>query len=361
MKTILFRICFVFILIPSFVKAQESIKYLCDKPGKFFIQNNLNKCTGQDIISLTNNLTTITAWLQQNNSAINPPVGFDVAINLFGNSCDKAIRNEEFGIYCSIGFTFRYFYIENGVSKTASDWIARGSQFNINNPFLNIATQFVEHGFDTDDPPQLKIPLEKALENLKRYYSINPIEKEIAPGVVLYAGGNILVFNPNQPDISIPVSVKEAMEAKMAYYKIKQEIDGVNYGKNLTAWAKMGINPEISSQLKIYDAIKAEYDNFTADELNEWAYSSSSDGISMINAQKKGAQVVRFNPACWDKLLPTSAIQFLSIEYQSASTSELESYIQRNNGVKDYIGLFYNNLPIEKMVDLIHKKNRQEK
>ena len=334
----------------------QNFELLSNQPGKFFIQNNLNKCKGQDIISLTNNLTTITEWVRLNNSAVNPPVGFDAAIKLFGNSCDKAIRNEDFGIYCSIGFSFRYFYMENGVSKTASDWSARGTQFNINNPFINITSQFYEHGFDTDDPPQLKQALEKALENLKRYYSINPIEKEIAPGVRLYAGGNILVFNPNQPEISIPVSVKEVMEAKLEYYKIKQQIDGINYEKTLAEWAKMGFKPEVSSQPKVYDAIKAEYDNFTADELNEWAYSSSSDGISMINAQKKGAPVVRFNPACWDKSLPTSAIQFLSIEYRPASASELENYIQRNDGVKDYIGIFYNNLPIEKMVDLIHKK-----
>ena len=331
------------------VRAQESIKYLADKPGKFFIQNNIGKCPGQDVGSLTKNMTAIAEWVHLNNPAMNPPTGFDASVNLFGNVCDQIVKNEDFGISSRIGFTFRYFYIENGVSHTATDWAAHGTEFFINNPLALIASRFDESGFDTDDPPQLKQPLEKALENLKRYYSINPVEKEIVPGVRLYAGGYILIFNPNRPDICIPVTVREVMEARLDYYNVKQEIDGINYEKNRAAWAKMGFKPEISSQLKVYDAIKAEYDNFTTEELSEWAYSSSEEGISMINAKRRGAPVVRFNPDCWDKSIPPSAIQFMSFEYRPAAASELESFLERNDGLVDYVGLFYNQLPIEKM------------
>ncbi len=353
MKTITLLLSFVLILIPSFVKAQNSTEFLPDKPGTYFIKNNLGKCPGQDVGALTKNLTGITDWVRLNNPAMNPPTGFDASVNLFGNVCDQTVKNEDFGVSCRIGFTFRYFYIENGVSHTATDWAAHGTEFFINSPLALIASRFDEKGFDTDDPPQLKQPLEKALANLKRYYSINPVEREIAPGVQLYAGGNMLIFNPDRPDFYIPVTVREVMEAKLDYYNVKQEIDGINYEKTLAEWAKMGFKPEISSQLKVYDAIKTEYESFTADELNEWAYSSSDEGISMINAQRRGAPVVRFNPDCWDKSMPTSAIQFISFEYRPAAAPELESFVERNDGLADYVGLFYNQLPVEEMVKLI--------
>lgn len=356
MKTVLISIFLTLILFPSFVEAQEPIKYLTEKTGKIPIHNNLRKCPGEDVGLLTKSLSGITEWMRLNNPALNPPKGYDASITYFGNTCDKRFEKEEFGIASRIGFSFRYFYIENGVSQTATDWAARGTEFSINNPLAYIASRIEESGFNTDDPPHLKQPLEKALENLKRYHSINPLEKEIAPGVRSYAGGNVLIYNPDRPDIFIPVTVKEIIQAKLAYYKIKQEIDSLQYAKVLAAWAKADFKPEKSFQPMLYDAIKAEYDNFSSEELNERAYSSSNDGISMINARKEGVPIVRLNPDCWDKSLPKSALQFISIEYRTASPSELNSFPERNAGLAHYVGLFYNQLPIEKMVELIPKK-----
>lgn len=342
-------------LIPSFVNAQNSREYLDDKPGKLVIENMISKCPGQDVTALTKNLTSIVEWVRLNNSIINAPLGFDAFIHLSENYNDKKIQYEEYGITCGIDFSFHYFYMENGVFKTATAWSAHGTKFYINNPLALIATQFDEGGFESDDPPQLKDTLEKALKNLKRYYAINPVEKEIAPGVRLYAGGYILVFNPNRPDFYIPVTVKEIMEAMLDYYKISNEIDSLNVEKNQALWTELGY-PDLNSQLTVYEALKAEYGNFTAEELNKWAYSNAGETVSGINAQKNGAPVVRFNPDCWDKSLPTSAIQFLSIRYRPASPSELELFERNNNGLTDYVGLFYNQMPVEKLGELIQKK-----
>ena len=342
----------------------QSTQYQPDKRGKFIIENQLNKCPEVNENAITIKLTSIVEWVRLNNQVMNPPIGFDAAISFSGNLCNEVRRNEAFGRQSKIYYSLRYYYIENGVSKTTTDWAAHGTEILINNPTRFISTQFDETGVQTNDPPHLKQPLKMALENLKRYYAISPIIKEIAPGVRLYApkpgtwfSGTIIVFNPNQPDIWIPVTVKEIMEARLAYYNIKQEIDSINYEKTKAQWAKMNFKPAAgkSMQPMLYDVIKNEYEKFTVEELNSPAFLSSDEqfGVSMVNTRGVGRLVVRFNPACWDRSLPVTAIQFISMEYRPATALELEEFKQRNGGLTDYVGLFFNNMPVEKMGELI--------
>jgi hypothetical protein len=77
--------------------------------------------------------------------------------------------------------------------------------------------------------------------------------------------------------------------------------------------------------------IKKEYNTFTASELDLPAFSGSIEdtGISMINARGYGRPVVRYNPACWDRSLPASTIQFMSLQYRTASKQELEQFNSR--------------------------------
>jgi hypothetical protein len=345
----------------------QSTQYQPDKPGKLIVENHLSKCPGVDVSAVDQKLSSIVAWMRQNNPAMNPPVGFDAAINFSGNLCDDIKKNEAFGKQSSIYISFRYFYIENGVSKATTDWAAHGAEIIINNPIRYISSQFDETGFQTNDPPHLKQPLRKALENLKKYYVTAPVIKEIAPGVRLYAPnpgtwfvGTLIVFNPDLPDIWIPVTVKEIMEAKLAYYKIKQEIDSINYEKTLVQWAKMNFKPATGQSMRpmLYDMIMKEYKSFSAEELEHPAFSSSAgeSGVSMINSHGDGRPVVRFNPACWDRSQPESAIQYMSMEYRPATKQELEEFKQRNGGLADYAGLFFNSLPVEKMGELIQKR-----
>lgn len=333
----------------------QASRFDAKKSGKFILQNQLNKCQGDDIVSLAKNLTVIAEWIHRNNSIVNLPVGFDAFVSLSGNSCDKDAGKVGFGMKCRISLSFRYFYFENKVSLTATDWAAHGTEIQINNPINLISTQFTETGFKTDDPPRLKQPLEKALENLKQYYSAAPILKEIAPGVRLYDGGHVLVFNPDRPDIWIPVTVKEIMEAKLAYYKIKQEIDSINYEKTRAEWAKLNFKPDQVIHPNIYEVITKEFENFSPEELNRPAYSSPQSGISGINAHGEGLPVVRFNRACWNRALPATSVQFMTIEFKLRTKAELNQFERDNGGLLDYVGLYTNNLPVEKMAILIQK------
>ncbi len=145
------------------------------------------------------------------------------------------------------------------------------------------------------------------------------------------------------------------MEAKLAYYKIKQEIDEIRWEKSLTEWAKLGFKPDASNKPSVYDIIKKEFDALTPKELESWAYSGADDGISMINAVGKGRPVMKFNPECWDRTLPKTAVQFIHMEYNQPSEEELNDFYQKNKRL-DYVGLFMKAMPAEKLESLINKK-----
>jgi len=340
----------------------QSFQFQPDKPGKFILQNKLNKCSGLDIASLSNKLTAITEWVRQNNTLVHSPTGFYALISLSGNFCDKRTKNDNFGIQSSTYFSFHHFYLENGVSKTATGNTAHGTTFLINNPINLIGQQYTETVFQTNDPPRLKDSLDKAVKNLQKYYSTATVLKEIGPGVRLYATGSgwsqgsLLVFNPDRTDIWIPVTVKEILEAKLAYYKIKQEIDSINYEKVLAEWAKLNFKPDRIMRPNLYDVMKKEFENFTPEELNRPAFSSARSGISTINALGEGRPVMKFNSASWDRTLPVTAVQFMSLQYRPAKMAQLEEFKQGNQGLTDYVGLFFNKLPVEKMGVLIQRK-----
>ncbi|MGB5264574.1 MAG: hypothetical protein WBN28_13325 [Lutimonas sp.] len=354
-------------IIPGFSTYAQYIKYQPDKPGKFIYDNRLDKCPGVDVPTIQNKLTTIVEWVRQNNPVIEHPTGFDALVHLTGDYWNANPKNEDFGNRSSIAFLFSGLHLEKDGSTGTSGNAAHYTEIFINSPFYYIGTRFDEVGFQTDDPPHLKQPLEKALANLKRYFTTHPIIKEIAPGVRLYDPGSgnrftgvLLVFNPDRPEFWIPVTVKEIMEAKLEYYKVKKEIDRVNQEKMLAAWAKMNFTPDPGQvpTTTVYDEIKKEYENFTDEELNRPAFLGSGEqyGVSGINARGDGVAVVRFNPECWDRSLPVSSVQFMTLRYRSATAQELEEFIPRNLGLTDFEGIFYNNLPIEKMGVLIDRK-----
>jgi hypothetical protein len=65
--------------------------------------------------------------------------------------------------------------------------------------------------------------------------------------------------------------------------------------------------------------------------------------------------VVKFNPDCWDRSLPATAIQYMSWQYRPETEEELEKFKPRNGGLTDFVGLFFNSLPVEGMGILIDK------
>ncbi|HEX7494892.1 MAG TPA: hypothetical protein VF346_11775 [Bacteroidales bacterium] len=338
----------------------QTYKYFPDKPGKFIIENNLSNCPGVDILSLKKNLTLIVEWFHQNEVLLNPPKGFDANISLSGNlySSDAHPLGKGYGIMCSLNLSFRYFYAEKNVFHTASGWSAHDFDININQPLYNIlGTRFGDRDFESGDEPRFEKSLHLAYEQLQKYYSVFPLEKVISPGVKLFKGSHLVISDPNQPEICLPVTVKEIMDALIGYYKVRKEMDEIKSSKLIKEMAAKGMKLNIdSNQPSVYDFILKEYSAFTPDELNRQAWVSSGEGISGINCKGLGNRVIRFNPECWNLKLPETAVQFISMDYKPGSKADLEEFSRDNNQLTDYESLFMNALPLERMGEMILKK-----
>ena len=334
--------------------------YLPEKPGEW---KPINRFGNDNCIVLAEksayltNMISVAEWMHRNNEVVAKPVGFDAKV-VFIQPCSQVANNPAYRGYGYQGeffIHFQLFFININTGKE-DVWenYCPNIGIDINNPIRDISNHYDETGFQTGDPPQFKQPLEKALENLKRYYNVSPVEKEVAPGVRIYTNGYVLVFNPDRPEYWTPVTVKEVLEAKLAYYKVKKEIDEIKNSKVLQEWAKLGFVPENSIRVSAYEMIKNEYDSFTPEELNSQAYYHGGDeSISGISARDEGWPVMRFNPECWDRTLPPSAVQFVSMAYKPRSQYELDDFYKNNNNAYDYLGLFVNAMPVEKMGELI--------
>jgi hypothetical protein len=151
--------------------------------------------------------------------------------------------------------------------------------------------------------------------------------------------------------------VKEIMGALIGYYKVRKEMDEITFTKLKKEMVAKGMGQSTDlQQSSVYDVILKEYSAFTPDELNKQAWVSSGEGISGINCKGLGNQVIRFNPVCWNLKLPETAVQFISMDYKPGSKADLEEFSQSNNQLTDYVSLFMNAIPLEKMGEMILKK-----
>ncbi|MHC1775400.1 MAG: hypothetical protein AB9834_08315 [Lentimicrobium sp.] len=349
------RIFLVLILLPLFTAAQSD-GYLEDKPGDFILENNLVKHTGLDYQALVRTATTTAGWFHQNNPLIQSPKGFNVNVSMFGNSlpAHDEIYNPGYGEMFSISFSFRYFYVEGGIEHTATGWSAHDIGIRFNQPFQDLAQPMGDRGFEAGDDPSLKEAINQAHDRLQRFYSLNPMVETVAPGIYIYAGGQLLISHPDQPSPWIQVTVGEITKAILEYYKIRKASDEYTLKKILE---KM---PEDMKQLyidgakvSVYDFVLNEFEQISPDDMNKPAFIDRQEGIYDFNTNGKGMPVVKYNPECWNKSWPPTSVQFVSMKYTITSKNDFVGFSERNNQLKDYVGLFINALPVEKMGELI--------
>ena len=328
-----------------------------DKPGKFISDNQLVKHDGLDYPALEKTATAVVDWFQQHHPLIQSPKGFDLYVGLLGNSlqADNNINNPGYGESFSINFSFHYFYVEGGVEKTATGWSAYSLDIRFNQPFYKLAYPLGDRGFEQGDDPALKQAINQAHDKLQHIYSLKPLEKTLAPGINLYTGGQLLISNPGQPSPWIPVTVGEVTKAILDYYKIRKASDEYKLKKTLEKlpddMKKMYIE---GAKVSVYDLVLKEFERLSPADMDKPAFIDRQDGLYNINTSGKGMPVVKYNPACWNRNWPRTSVQFVSMKYVQKSVLELEQFKKRNNGLKDYVGLFLNTLPLEKMGELVH-------
>lgn len=192
------------------------------------------------------------------------------------------IQNYNYAYRCEMDFAFQLFIIENG----------KETKWTIEPPHYEIDINNTEagHGSNFD------------IGELTGLFVVFPLVKEIAPGVRLYGDGNLIVYNPNQPEFWIPLTVREAVNAKLDFYR--------------------------KDDKSIYDFIKPLVDKMTEEELDAPAYYGSDDAILNVNGKQDGLQIMRFNKDYWDQSLPRTSIQFIRLWYRPENEFDMTEYIK---------------------------------
>jgi len=283
---------------------------------------------------LHRNVKKVAEWFIQKAPVLSNPKGFDLWVYFTGYWNDKyKLQPGNYGRRGELNFDFRMFYREGGQWKVEPPhW-----SFEINNTEYGHGTNSNLPGWDnTKDPESLEKPMNKAAADLNDLFRVFPFVRDIAPGVRLYGGGNLIVFNPDRPPFWVPVTVRQVAEMKLAYYSLIDKI--------------------------LLPVLKEEIAKLTTEELNAPAF-SGHDEFFVLNVHpemadktnENGGQMMRFNPEYWDRSLPPSAIQFMTFYYPERSQTETEEFFT-NNGYSIFGDVVMNSIKLEDLSGLIMRK-----
>lgn len=324
---------FAFMLLQTcLIRAQKSADFLPGKPGEWAYSTNI-KYGGEDYAAFNRNLATLAEWFHKNIPLLASPKGFDLSTCSYGIWDDKYKKNPcNYGMRSEMNFDFQLFLSNGG------KWVVEPPHYSfcINNSEDGHGTNFNFAGWDnTKDQPSLEEPLEKATTNLNGLFRIFPFVRDIAPGVRLYDDGKLVVFNPDRPSFWIPVTMRELSDLFLGYYRLKDK----------TEMDKL-----------LLDQLKKEIAELSEEELNAPAYEGhDSHFVLKANGQKTGLQIMRFNPEYWDRSLPPSAIQMMTMYYPQMNEAEKEEHF-KNNGYPVYGQLMMNAIKFEELAGLISRK-----
>ncbi len=158
--------------------------------------------------------------------------------------------------------------------------------------------------YNTIEPPQWSILINNISVNYwnnfntdKCCFTIPFNKKTIAAGIDVYDDVTYVIYDPNRPPYWLPVTVEEAFA--LAREDAKKEKDKI---------AAKYLN----------DFLEKEWADISPADRNKQAYFGG--GISRVSAMSgMGGQdrlfppIVKVNPAYWNKSLPKSAIQFITL------------------------------------------------
>lgn len=328
-----FIFLFAFMLLQTcLIMAQKSTDFLPEKHGKWVYYTNI-KYGGEEYDAFNRNLAALAEWFHQNIPLLASPKGFDLSACSYGIRDDNYKKNPcNFGMRSEMNFDFQLFLSNGG------KWVVEPPHYSfyINNTEGGHGSNFNFVGWDnTRDQPSLEVPLEKATTKLNGLFQVFPFIKDIAPGVRLYDDGKLVVFNPDRPSFWIPVTMRELSDLFLGYYSLRDK----------TEMDKL-----------LLDQLKKEIAELPEEELNALAYEGhDSHFVLKANGQKTGLQIMRFNPEYWDRSLPPSAIQLMTMYYLQMNEAEKEEHF-KNNGYPDYGQLMMNVIKFEELAGLISRK-----
>ena len=273
-KTIILSI-FISLIAASLCAQPEKIPYLGDKPGTFEILSRTDysmyqKFTSAEMAANLENLKKLVAIVREN------PVLTDLK-GFMGRARIYDISNT---LKCNYGVPAR-------VSFEFSDYLYSKGKISYN----------------TIEPPEWSILLNKISGyfynfNTEKCMFTIPFKKEtIAPGVDVYDNFTFVIYDPSRPPYWVPVTVEEAFA--VAREEAKKEKD------------------EIAAKY-LNEFVEKEWAAISPANLKNQAYFGGgitrvSDSPGFEGQDNLFPPIVKVNPEYWDRNLPKSAIQIITL------------------------------------------------
>jgi len=315
------------VIIPSTLFSQS--KYNTEKKGTYSYYNNSDYLGTKkpQYEAFGKNGKALSDFFYQNIPLMRGMMGFDLSVTLFGwGEEDYLTIAHNYGMPGELRFDFQLF---------STDEKGNTGKWTVEPPIWSISinnTQFGHGGLLDDRAEQ---PL------ISQLFLVFPLVSELAPGVSYYdceerSCGSIVIYNPDRPPYWLPVTTREVVNATLEQWKNDQMF--LDYVKPLIA-------------------------KMTEAELNAPACYGSDDGVLKVNGKGEGLQMMRFNPDYWDRTLPISDIQFLTINFneyglynknkEEQDVSERE-FLENNQHI-NYYQEVNKLLPLKELPSLISK------
>lgn len=222
--------------------------------------------------------------IKKANPVLNELKGFDAELLLFAQQCDPKFG---YAIPSKLTFGFCSWIMFKG--KETCNKIEPPAWYMNFNILGNIGNQSYETK-DRKKPVTQKEKHDEAARRLSELIYTTGKKETLAPGIDMYNGQDVVVYNPDRPPYWLPVTVSEVYKLTYDYWRLEPD----------------SISRTIGLQM-----LDAEYATFTREELDGHAYTMGKGALARVGNDDNAPQIMKPNPAYWDKSLPKSAIQII--------------------------------------------------
>lgn len=340
------RLSFLFVLtLPiGFLFAQE-ITLLQDKPGTFKLQKEALNGQGPDLYgkmcACTNAesdvmLGKLEALVQQFRKApvLTEIKGFDGVCRLYGGRCSSKYG---YAVPADIKFWFKSWSLYKGKEV---QWLNEPPQWIIE---VNQPDKFRDNGFNVSDYSNTSDPTNPAFSEkaqressvaLNELFYVPGVKEVLSPGIDRY-GEYVIIYNPERPPFWEQVTVREAFRLLLNYYKCIPDKAGAD---------------------AIVPVLNREFEAFSEDEKDSYAYFGDSESISRVGSKKNNTPVVRPNPEYWNRALPKASIQLIVLElpWPETVTGKMERSLKNSDGWY-YVYRLMNELNLNDLSNMIDR------
>lgn len=310
-KAILLTALFLFL-----IRLSAQYPLILNKQGNFQVINwdvyRYSECgfTKAEQTSHYQKLLSIINAIKTKNPILNELKGFDAVARIFAEHCDPKFG---YGIPAMINFEFAAWFMDKGkemaMTSEPPSWkiyINRPRQINGFQYTTYSSSSEVKTGFN-------KNAWEAAGKKLQELFYTTGEKETLVPGLDRYNKQDIVIYNPDRPAYWLPVTVREVYSLLFDYWKL---------------------DPDKAQSETIVKLLENEYELFTEEEKDGYAYGFGKGVMAKIGTNTSSPQVMRVNPAYWNRNLPKSAIQFITFtisENKKYLESTAAEYLKKNS------------------------------